>query len=451
MTPEAWLAIGGLAILLGLIIAGAPIALAMILVGVVGTIMLTGSPHIVLAQFQDIAYALFSNYNLSIIPLFVLMGQLSTKARLSEDVFAGIYALFGRRPASVGVAAIGACASFGALCGSSLATAATMGQVAYPELRKRGYTPSVASGTLAAGGTLGILIPPSLVLIVYAVVVEANIVALFAAALVPGLLATGFFMVVAWARARRATHQGTTHQGGPSPLVSAADNASDKKRLMVPLIIFLVVIGGLFAGFYTANQAAALGVLLIMALGLYRARAPGSTIRPWRDGGNALVETANTTAMIYLILFGAQWLNIFLARAQFTTELATLVGGFSPYGLLFAMLFAFLVLGCVLESFSMVLLAIPVFFPILAGLDFGLDPEDFKLWFGVLALVVIELGLITPPLGLNVFVIKRYATDARLAEIFLGATPFLAAELARILILVALPVLSLGLPRLLGY
>jgi tripartite ATP-independent transporter DctM subunit len=436
------IAIGGsaLAFLLVLILARVPIALAMILTGGGGIIWLSG-PAILLSQFKTLAWGVFSNYDLSVAPLFLLMGHLAGRTGLSRDLFAGAHALVGRVRGGVAIAAIGACAGFGAVCGSSLATASTMGKVALPELRRLNYAPSLATGTLAAGGTLGILIPPSVVLILYAVSGEANIVTMFMAALAPGLLAVLGFALVIRLEVWLNPASGPRGAGLPPGELWRA------LRGLAPVgLIFGVVIGGLYGGWFTPTPAASVGVFLTGIYGLATGKLKLSGLRA------SLLETASSTAMIYLIILGAELMKILMARSGLPLAMAEALGGagWPPLAILALVLGILILLGAVMESLSLILLVVPFFWPVISGLDFGLDGEMLKIWFGILALVVVELGLITPPVGLNVFVIHDIARDVPLARIFRGVLPFAAMEIVRVALLVAFPALVLWLPGVLG-
>jgi tripartite ATP-independent transporter DctM subunit len=368
------------------------------------------------------------------------MGGLAARTGLSSDLFRAANAWLGRYRGGVAMSALVACAGFGALCGSSTATASTMGQVALPELRRYRYAPALATGTIAAGGTLGILIPPSVVLIVYAIIVEANIVAMFAAALLPGLLALLMFVATVAIYVRVVPGAGPVGEG-----VSRDELARASLGVIPVLVIFAVVIGGIYAGIYNPTPAAAVGVVLVALYGVVFARLR------WRGFVAALLETARTTGMIYLILFGAELLKIFMARAGVPQAAAGFLAtsGLGAYEILVLVIVAFLVLGCLMDSLSMVILAIPFFWPVIAALEFGLSPDELKIWFGIIILVVVELGLITPPVGLNVFIINSLARDVPMRETFRGVMPFFAAEIVRVTLLVAFPAISLVLPRLL--
>jgi tripartite ATP-independent transporter DctM subunit len=441
----------GLACLVALIVVRLPIAYAMILVGAGGIVALDGWT-VLARQLETLAYGQFASYELSVVPMFVLMGFLATEAGLSRRLFRAANAWFGRLEGGVAMAAIAACAGFGSVCGSSLATATTMGQVALPELRRLGYAGSLATGAVAAGGVLGILIPPSVVLVVYAVIVEADIVAMFQAALVPGLLALALFLVTTAIVVRLAP--GTGPAGAP---VSRAERRAATLGVLPVLAIFGLVVGGIYAGLFTPTPAAAIGVALV---GLYGAVTGAIGLAEARA---ALLRTAATTAMIYLILLGAELFSIFMARGGVPQAAAAWMAetALSPMAVLIVLLLVLVVLGCLMDSLSMILLAVPFCWPILVELNggayvtageaaFGMTTDDLEIWFGILALVVVELGLITPPVGLNVFVIASLARDVALIRIFKGVAPFVVAEILRVALLLAFPVLTLGVVHALG-
>jgi len=432
--------LAGLAALIALIAVRMPIAYAMILVGG-GGMMILSDPHIVLAQLKNLAYSQFSIYDLSVLPMFVLMGNVASRAGLSRDLFRAANAWLGWLRGGVAMSAIAACAGFGAVCGSSLATASTMGQVALPELRRYRYSPELATGTLAAGGVLGILIPPSVVLVVYAIVVEASIVTMFIAAFIPGLIAVLFFLVTI------AIYVRVKPDSGPAgDRVPRQEFIEATVRVAPVLAIFVVVIGGIYFGFFNPTPAAAVGVFMVTAFGLAR-RTVG-----WPQLRTARLDTAKTSGMIYLILLGAQLLNIFMARGGVPQAAAAMMAnsGLPPMAILILLIIALIFLGCLMDSLSMILLAIPFFWPVVSALDFGMSVADLKVWFGILALVLVELGLITPPVGMNVFVINAMARDVPMSRTFLGVMPFFVAELFRVALLVIFPSLSLWLPKVLA-
>ncbi len=393
-----------------------------------------------LSQLKRLAYSQFSIYDLSVVPMFVLMGYIASHAGLSRDLFRAANAWLGWMRGGVAIAAIAACAGFGSVCGSSLATASTMGQVALPELRRYNYSPALATGTLAAGGVLGILIPPSIVLIIYAIIVEANIVTMFAAALIPGLIAVAFFMATIAVYVRIWPDSGPKGEAVDRPELIRASIA------VLPVLgIFGLVIGGVYLGFFNPTPAAAAGVFLVTVYGIGR-----GAVR-WPQMRESLLSTAQTTGMIYLILLGAELLKIFMSRGgvpQAAAE-AAVASGLGPYAVLAILLLALIVLGCLMDSLSMILLVVPFFWPVISGFDFGMDVEDTKIWFGILSLIVVELGLITPPVGMNVFVINSLAKDVPMRETFLGVSPFILVEFVRVTLLVMFPSITLFLPHLL--
>lgn len=451
MSDPITLGIIALVILVALIAIRMPIAYAMILVGGVGIAIVNG-PSLMLSQLKTLAYGQFSIYDLSVVPMFVLMGELGVVAGLSQALFRGANAWLGWMRGGTAMAAIAGCAGFGAICGSSLATASTMGKVALPELKRYNYSGSLATGSLAAGGVLGILIPPSVVLIIYAIIVEANIVTMFAAALLPGILALLLFL------ATIAIYVTIWPEAGPK------GGAADRKEfvtatlgLLPVIVIFGLVLGGIYAGFFNPTPAAAVGVGLVALYGVARGRVGFRTIRP------ALLATAATSGMIYLILLGAELVKIFMSRIGLPQQAAQWIAdaGFSPMIVMLLLLLALIFLGCLMDSLSMILLVIPFFWPMLLelngglyqtadGAGFGMSTADLKIWFGILALIVVELGLITPPVGMNVFVISAIAEDTPMIDTFKGVVPFFLAELVRVALIIAFPALTLWLPTLVG-
>jgi len=441
----------GLAALVSLIAIRVPIAYAMIVVGGLGITAIDG-PAIILNQLKDLAYAQFSIYDLSVVPMFVLMGSIASRAGLSQDLFRAANAWLGWMRGGVAMSAIAACAGFGSVCGSSLATASTMGQVALPELRRYKYSGPLATGTLAAGGVLGILIPPSVVLIIYAIIVEANVVTMFMAALIPGILAVFLFMVTIF------IYVLIRPESGPKgKLPSKVEFIMATVRILPVTGIFLVVIGGIYFGFFNPTPAASVGAILVAIVGIVRRELN------WSKFKEALLETARTTGMIFLILLGAEMLKIFMSRGGVPQAMAEWMvnSPLEPMTILIILLFALILLGCLMDSLSMILLAIPFFWPVIVELNggdfvtaadaaYGMNAEDLKIWFGILALIVVELGLITPPVGMNVFIISSIAKDTSMSETFLGVAPFFAAEIVRVAILIMFPALTLWLPSILS-
>ncbi len=433
------LALWSFPLLLFLIFIRIPIGLSMLVCGLGGAWLVYGSYAPILSQLKQVTYSTFSSYSLSVIPLFLLMGQFAALGGLSQALFKAAEAWIGHRKGGVAMAAVGACAGFGAICGSSLATAATMGQVALPELKRAGYAGGISTACLAAGGTLGILIPPSVVLVIYAILTEQNIAKLFLAAFVPGLLAAlGYMIVIAiYARVK-------PQDVGSMPPMPMKDRLTATAKVWPVMVIFLVVVGGIYSGLFTPTEGAAIGAF-------------GTGLSAWFSGGlnrktllAAVLGTAMATGMIFMIVLGAGVYNTFLALSQLPQEAANAVGGWgvSPMVVLVVILLLYVALGCFMDSLSMILLTIPVFFPIVTALDFGLPPEEFAIWFGILVLIVVEIGLITPPVGMNLFVINSLAKDTPITQTYRAILPFVASDFIRTAILVAFPSITLFVLRL---
>jgi len=431
------------AILMALLVIRVPIGIAMFCVGAGGYFYLTDFESLpLLSSLKTLAYARLSNYDLVVIPLFLLMGQFATHGGLSRALFRFVSDFLGHLRGGVAMASIGACAGFGAICGSSLATAATMGHVALPELRRLRYSGSLATGALAAGGTLGILIPPSVPLVIYAILTQESIGKLFVAAVVPGLLAMIGYMIVVQIIVRLKPDAGPA--GARAPW-------SERLRALLAvlpvMLVFVVVIVGIYGGWANPTEAAAIGAA---ACGLLAIARGGMRVRGLLD---SLLGTAQATAMIYLVLLGADMLNTALALSQMPAELAAWVqeSALSPLLVMSAILLIYIFLGCVMDALAMILLTIPIFYPMVMGLEFwGLTDTEKSIWFGILALMVVEIGLIHPPVGMNVYIINRLAKDVPLVETFKGVVPFLAADLLRIVLLLFFPGIALWLVRATG-
>lgn len=425
-------------VLLLLIFLRLPIGLAMLLCGMVGTWLVTGTWNPILAKLKAETYSTFSSHSLSIIPLFLLMGQFAGLGGMSQSLFKAANSWLGHRKGGVAMAAIGACAGFGAICGSSLATAATMAQVALPELRRYGYSGALATGALAAGGTLGILIPPSIVLVIYAILAEQNIAKLFLAAFVPGILAAIGYMIAISIYVRLYPDS-----AGDSPRQPYSQRFKAMFDVWPVLLVFFLVVGGIYFGWFTPTEAAAIGAA---GTGLIAMINGGLTRKTFVD---SVLATAIATAMIFFIVFGASIYNGFLALSQVPQQIAAIIveSGFNPWLVLTTILILYLVLGCVMDSLSMILLTIPIFFPIVSALDYGLGPEEFAIWFGIIVLIVVEVGLITPPVGMNLFVINSMAKDTPISATYRGVTPFVITDLVRTVILVLFPAISLFMLR----
>ncbi len=428
-------------VMLLLIFLRMPIGLAMLIVGVVGNYLITKSWNPTLSIFKSLTYSTFSSYSLSVVPLFLLMGQFASLGGISAQLFNTAASWLGHRKGGVAMAAVGACAGFGAICGSSLATAATMGQIALPELRKHGYSGALATGTLAAGGTLGILIPPSVILVIYAIQTEQNIAKLFVSAMIPGLLAAVGYLITIAITVRLRPEQA----GKPYPRIPYGERFRLLLRIWPVLFVFFLVMGGIYFGWFTPTEAAAIG-------------AAGTGIIAFLQGGftrkvfsRSILQMASATAMIFLIILGAGALNNFLALSQLPQAASAFVTsqGFNPWMVLTLILLMYLVLGCFMDSLSMILLTVPVLWPVVTALDFGLSPSEFGLWFGIIILIVVEVGLITPPVGMNLFIINSMARGTPLGETYRGVLPFVVSDVVRTTLLVVFPPISLFLVRLL--
>ncbi len=431
------LAVGGLFIvaMILLMVLRVPIALAMILAGAGGYISLAGWLPF-LNRLKTGPYYTLSSESFSVIPLFLLMGYIASRSGISRSLFIGINAFLGHVRGGLSMAAVGACALFGSICGSSLATAATMGQVALPEMKRYGYHGGHATGTLAAGGTLGILIPPSIPLIVYCILAEQNIAKVFFAAMLPGALAAlGYMLAI-------AVYVRVNPAAGPACPRSDWRARLQALRHMIPILaLFVLVLGGIYTGVFTPTEAAAFGTIgaLFIAIFLNGMRLRGLV--------ESLQETAISTGMIFMILIGADIFNSFMALSGVPQALADAIGqsGLSPMMVLLLILLVYLVLGCLMDSLSMILLTLPIFLPAVMALDFGLTAEQTAIWFGILILIVVEVGLITPPVGMNVFVINKLARNVPMGQTFRGVVPFLISDAIRVGLLVAFPILTYGL------
>jgi len=429
------LGVAAFPILFALLAIRIPIGVAMLTVGAVGTSLIAGWLPI-FSQAKTSVWHLFSNYSLSVIPLFLLMGNFASRAGMSEALFRFASACLGHRKGGVAMAAVGACAGFGAICGSSLATAATMGRVALPELRRLGYSGSLSTGALAAGGTLGILIPPSVILIIYAILTEQNIAKMFLCAMVPGIIAAcGYLLAIAiFVRIVPAA-------GHAGPRLPWVERLQLFKSIWHVILIFAFMIGGIYLGWFTPTEGAAIGAA---GTGLVAATRKDFDLQALLD---VITGTAVTSAMIFLVLLGAEFFNSFIALTRLPNVFAEFVttAGFRPLMIVACILVLYLFLGCLMDSLAMILLTIPVFFPMVMTLDFGMTQEESAIWFGILTLIVVEVGLITPPVGLNVFIINKMAGDVSIGDTFRGVIPFLMSDLLRVVLLFAFPGITLFL------
>ena len=423
----------GFAATFALMMLRVPIAISMGVVGLVGIGLMRSWPAAIASSTTEILDV--AKYTLSVVPLFVLMGNFVTRAGMSRELYRVAYTFIGHRRGGLAMSTIAACAGFGAICGSSIATTATMARVAMPEMRRFKYRDSFAAGSIAAGGTLGILIPPSVIMVLYAIMTEQSIGALFAAGVIPGLLATLFYMVAASVVTRRNPELGPSGERS-----SWAERLRALRDIWGVLVLFAIVMGGMYGGWFTPTEAAGIGAMG----GFLFALARGALT--WPVLIDVLVQSARTTAMLFTILIGA---SIFASFANFTTmpqDLKDFVEQFSihPIAVIVAICAVYVLLGTAMEELSMILLTVPIFFPLITHL--GFDP----VWFGILIVCVVEIGMISPPVGMNVFVLRSVLPDVPTGQIWKGVMPFLYADIVRLAVLIAFPVITLWLPKALG-
>jgi tripartite ATP-independent transporter DctM subunit len=483
-------------VLLAMIFLRAPIGLAMFVAGLGGLWLVTGSPNMALNLLKAESYGTFSNYSLTIIPMFLLMGQFATLSGMSSALFKAAEGWLGHRKGGVAMASVGACAGFGAICGSSLATAATMSRVALPELKRYGYSGGFSTATLAAGGTLGILIPPSVILVIYAILTEQNIASLFLAAFVPGILAAIGYMITISVYVRL-----NPESAGVKERVPYAERLRALAEIWPVILVFGLVVGGIYAGWFTPTEGAAVGAAGTGLLALARGNMT------WALFKESVITTAISSAMIFFIILGAKLYNSFLALTQLPQELSLWVvsQGYAPLTVLILILVFYLVMGCLMDSLSMILLTIPIFWPVMQVMDFGLislidmqaarlaegiadgiamapdllaeaqaklaegialTREEFRalglrpvteamhadfnqtltaIWFGILVLIVVEVGLITPPVGMNLFIINAMDRETPMTATYKAVMWFVTSDILRVALLVAFPSISIFL------
>ena len=430
-------AVLGFAAMLLLIAVRMPVGLSMLVVGSAGYAYLSGwGPF--LAYMKTNPYYQFANYTLSVIPLFILMGAFAERSGLSTALFKAASSFIGHLRGGLAMAVIAACTAFGAICGSSVATTATFARAALPELRRYRYEPGLATGTIAVGGTLGILIPPSVILVVYAITTEQNIAKLFMAAFVPGVIAAIFYCIVIALVVRRSPELAPPHDKA-----SGRERIESVKLVWPILLVALIVVGGIYGGVFTPTEGAAVGAIAMFVVGVAQ-RALG-----WREIKESVIQTAETSGMIFIILLGSEIFSAFLGLSQLPTRAAEWVTslGLPPYAVMISLLVFYILLGAVMDELAMILLTLPLFFPIVSGLDFGMFPDDVAIWFGILVLIVVGIGLTAPPIGLNVFVVSAIAKDVPITATYRGVLPFIAADVIRLALCVAFPALSLTLVR----
>jgi tripartite ATP-independent transporter DctM subunit len=410
-----------------------PIAFAMAGVGFIGIGLMRGWPA-AMSSVSSTIYETGFQYTMIVVPLFILMGNFVTRAGLSHELYRAAYAFIGHRRGGLAMATVLACAGFGSICGSAVATAATMAKVAHPSMRSFGYSDGLATGSIAAGGTLGILIPPSVVMIIYCLMTEQHIGAMFAAGLLPGLVATLFYL-----GAVKYTVWRDPKSGPPGARVAWADRLAALRGIWGVLLLFSVVMGGLYGGFFTATEAAGIGAVGGLAFACWRGGLTFSTLSV------IVAESVRTTAMLFVILIGALIFAAFINYTSMPQELRNLVTHFQihPIAVVIAICFIYVLLGTAMEELSMILLTIPIFFPLIV--DLGLNP----IWFGILVVCVVEIGMISPPVGMNVFVLRSVLPQVPTRTVWAGVMPFFYADILRLAVLIAFPSIALILPRLL--
>lgn len=427
--------VGVLALLL-MVAARAPLGLALLMTGFAGLWKLHGLDTAIYVAASAPVTAL-SSYTLSVLPLFILMGALSVRAGLAEALYKFAYGFVGHRPGGLAVASIAACGGFGAICGSSLATVTTMGRIAVPEMLRYGYDKRLATGAVAAGGTLGILIPPSLPMIIYATVTETSVGRLFAAGMIPGVLATLLYITatMVWARAK-------PELGPPGKRVAWAQRLALFRGVWGIVTLFAVVMGGILAGIFSPTEGAAVGAFGATVLGALNARSLRDFVPRFIE---AVGETVQVSAMIFFAVIGISVFEYFIQAARVPQGVEAFVSSLQlgPVGVMILLIAVLILLGCFLDSIAILFIITPVIFPIVIAN--GYDP----IWFGIIMIMVVEFGLITPPIGMNVFVLSRIMPDVTTWQIFRGVLPYIGADIVRIALLLAFPGLCLWLPSLL--
>jgi tripartite ATP-independent transporter DctM subunit len=428
MTPIE-IALVGLAVLVGLIMLRVPVAVALGLVGYVGYAMLEGWTRAGLI-LGTAPVELAQAYTFSVVPLFTLMGSVAAVSGLSSDLFRAANAVMRGTRGSLAVAAIFASGMFGAICGSSVATALTMSRVSIPEMLRGGYNPSFAAGAVAAGGTLGILIPPSLILMIYAIIAQLSVAKLFAAALIPGLFLMAFYAMVALILSRRMKFDAP-----PPPVPPLLGSLG---RIWHVVLLFTVTIGGIYTGFFTPTEAAAVGALGAVLLALLTGRSGIKTLAA------TALDTVRLVSTVIFIVMASTIFSYFVVQTGLSNAVSDKMqhAGFGPLGVIVVLCVAYIAMGCFLEGIAMILITVPIVLPLV--LSFGYDP----VWFGVLLVILIEIGLITPPVGMNLFVIRAVSPELKVTDIYFGALPFLVAPVVLIALMIAWPQMVLWLPSL---
>jgi C4-dicarboxylate transporter, DctM subunit len=423
-------ALVGFVALFGLMLLRVPVGMAMGLVGVGGFAYLSGSGP-ALKMVGQTSMRTVTDWNFAVVPLFLLMGSFATTSGMSRELFRAANGFLGHLRGGLGIATIAACGGFAAICGSSVATAATFSRVAYPEMRRYGYPQSFATGVIAAGGTLGIMIPPSTVLAVYGLITQQDIGKLFVAGIIPGIIAVMMYMAT-------ITLIGYARPGYLPAGIRASwgERLEGMRNVWATLLLFAFVIGGIYGGLFTATEAAGMGAAGAFLIGIARRRLSGPDIL------RSLLEATRTTAAVFTVLIGAILFGYFLTITQTPQKVTEFLTGLGlgRYGVLALILIMYLVLGCLMDALAMIILTVPIIFPVVVAL--GFDP----IWFGVIIVMTVELGLIHPPVGMNIFVIKSVVEDVKISTIFYGVLPFIITDILRLILLIAFPMLALWLP-----
>lgn len=423
-------ALVGFVALFGLMLLRVPVGMAMGLVGVGGFAYLSGSGP-ALKMVGQTSMRTVTDWNFAVVPLFLLMGSFATTSGMSRELFRAANGFLGHLRGGLGIATIAACGGFAAICGSSVATAATFSRVAYPEMRRYGYPQSFATGVIAAGGTLGIMIPPSTVLAVYGLITQQDIGRLFVAGIIPGIIAVMMYMAT-------ITIIGYARPGYLPDGVRASwgERLEGMRNVWATLLLFAFVIGGIYGGLFTATEAAGMGAAGAFLIGIARRRLSGPDIL------RSLLEATRTTAAVFTVLIGAILFGYFLTITQTPQKVTEFLTGLGlgRYGVLALIMLMYLVLGCLMDALAMIILTVPIIFPVVVAL--GFDP----IWFGVIIVMTVELGLIHPPVGMNIFVIKSVVEDVKISTIFYGVLPFIITDILRLILLIAFPMLALWLP-----
>ena len=423
--------VSGVIALFVFMLLGMPIGLTMGLIGFLGLMLIQGADAS-LIRLGLTAFSSTNSYLISLLPLFTLMGEFAFASGITRDAYDAGYKWIGHRPGGLAIATIGGCAAFAAVCGSSVATAATIGSAALPEMKRYQYNPSLATASVAAGGTLGILIPPSMGFVLYGLITEQSIGKLLISGILPGILLTGLFMLAVslWTKLDPAA-------GPPGPKWSWRERLAALKEVWAVLLLFLVVIGGIYSGVFNATEAAGIGVFSAFLIALARRKLTKENL------STSFRATLATTGMIFLLIICAQIFSYFVAVSRLSSALAGFISGLAlpPLGILIAILILYLILGCIMEVFSAMLITMPILFPVVVNLGFN------PIWFGVITVIMLEMGLITPPVGMNVFVIAGMARDVPMYTIFKGVWPFVFAMAVCVAILITFPEIALFLPR----